>query len=169
MALSAREETIRQILIWQGVANQLLTTRFNRLLADHNLPLAQFIMLNHFRSFPGEGHTITRLANAFETGQPGISKLVRRLVDKGFLRVEPHEKDGRVKLHYLTPVGEAAYMKALKSMAPEASLIFDDWTDEELMTLNRVLFRLKSWLDDHRDVHAREPACPETGPREAAS
>ena len=82
-------EKIRQILVWIGVAEQLLVTRFNRAVAGANLPFAQFIMLNHFRAFADESHTIGRLANAFETGQPGISKTVARLVEKGVIEIAP--------------------------------------------------------------------------------
>jgi len=149
-------EKIRQILVWIGVAEQLLVTRFNRAVAGANLPFAQFIMLNHFRAFADEGHTIGRLANAFETGQPGISKTVARLVEKGFLRAEPDPADGRSKLHYLTEAGVAAHGEALSRLAPDAALIFKDWPAKDIDELHRLIFKLKSWLDDNRDTRASE-------------
>ena len=146
------EEKIRQILTWVGVSQQLLVTRFNRALKGTDLPFAQFTMLNHFFSRPGEGWTVTRLASAFETGQPGISKIVRRLVDKGYLRIEPDPEDGRVKFHYMTDQGMARYREALARLLPEAGLIFGDWNGEDLDALHSGLFRLKSWLDDNRET-----------------
>lgn len=154
MALPPDLEKIRQILVWVGVAEQLLVTRLNRAIAATNLPFAQFIMLNHFRSFADEGHTIGRLAGAFETGQPGISKTVARLVEKGYLRAEPDPQDGRSKFHYLTEAGAAAHTEALARIAPDAALIFRDWPAGDIDELHRLIFKLKSWLDDNRDTRA---------------
>jgi DNA-binding MarR family transcriptional regulator len=147
-------QKIRQILNWVGVAQQLMVTRLNRTIADTDLPFAQFVMLNHFRAFADEGHTIGRLANAFETGQPGISKTVARLVDKGYLRTEPDPEDGRSRLIYLTEAGAAAHQEALMRIAPDAALIFADWPASDIDELHRLIFKLKSWLDENRDTRA---------------
>ena len=147
-------EKIRQILNWVGVAQQLMVTRLNRTIADIDLPFAQFIMLNHFRAFADEGHTIGRLANAFETGQPGVSKTVARLVEKGYLRAEPDPKDGRSRQIYLTEAGAAAHRDALMRIAPDAALIFRDWPAGDIDELHRLIFKLKSWLDENRDTRA---------------
>ena len=147
-------EKIRQILNWVGVAEQLLVTRLNRVIAGANLPFAQFIMLNHFRAFADEGHTIGRLANAFETGQPGVSKTVARLIEKGYLRAEPDPEDGRSRQIYLTEAGAAAHQDALKRIAPDAALIFRDWSAGDIDELHRLIFKLKSWLDENRDTRA---------------
>lgn len=148
------EEKIRQILTWIGVSQQLLVTRINRALKGTELPFAQFVMLNHFGAFPGEGRTVTRLANAFETGQPGVSKMLHRLVDKGYLRIEPDPGDGRVKIHYMTARGKARYEEALRRLAPEAMMIFAEWNAEDLDTLHARLFQLKTWLDENRETRA---------------
>jgi len=147
-------EKIRQTLVWIGVANQLMVTRLNKAIANTDLPFAQFIMLNHFRAFADEGHTIGRLANALETGQPGVTKTVARLVEKGYLRTEPNPADGRSRLHYLTVAGTTAHTDALSRIAPDAMLIFRDWAPEDINDLHRLLFKLKSWLDENRDTRA---------------
>ena len=154
MQIPPELEKIRQILTWIGVAEQPMVTRFNRAVTGTNLPFAQFIMLNHFRAFAEEGHTIGRLANAFETGQPGISKTVARLVEKGYLRAEPDPNDGRSKLLYVTEAGLAAHSDALARLAPDAALIFRDWPAGDIDELHRLIFKLKSWLDDNRDKQA---------------
>jgi DNA-binding MarR family transcriptional regulator len=154
MALPPELEKIRQILVWVGVTNQLLVTRLNRTIARGDLPFAQFVMLNHFSLFADEGHTVSRLANAFETGQPGVSKTVARLVEKGYLRAEPDPDDGRSKRHYLTVAGATAHADALSRLAPDAALIFRDWPAEDIDALHRLIFKLKSWLDENRDSRA---------------
>ncbi|MHA1535953.1 MAG: MarR family winged helix-turn-helix transcriptional regulator [Alphaproteobacteria bacterium] len=149
--ITPQGEKIRQILTWVGVSQQLLVTRINRALKDTDLPFSQFTVLNHFYTRRDQGWTVTRLANAFEMGQPGMTKMARRLVGKGYLRIEPDPGDGRVKFHYLTAKGKAAYEKALGQVAPEAMLIFAEWNAEDLDALHAKLFKLKSWLDDNRE------------------
>ncbi len=148
------EDKIRQILTWIGVSQQLLVTRMNRLLKGTDLPFAQFVMLNHFGAFQGERWTATRLADAFETGQPGLSKTLRRLVDKGYLRVEPDPVDGRVKFHALTVKGKVMYEEALRRLSPEVGLIFAEWSGEDIDALHAKLFQLKTWLDENRETRA---------------
>lgn len=148
------EEKIRQILTWIGVSQQLLVTRINRLLKGTGLPFAQFVMLNHFGAFEGERWTATRLAEAFETGQPGVSKTLHRLVGKGYLRIEPDPVDGRVKFHLLTVKGKVMYEEALRRLSPDVGLIFAEWNAEDLDALHARLFQLKTWLDENRETRA---------------
>ena len=153
-ARPSKLDKIRQILVWVGVANQLFVTRLNRAIAGANLPFAQFVMLNHFNNFQNEGWTVTRLAKAFETGQPGVSKTVARLVEKGYLRSEPDPVDGRSKLHHLTIAGAVAHAEALQRVAPDAELVFRDWDDNDIDQLHALIFKLKSWLDENRKTQA---------------
>jgi DNA-binding MarR family transcriptional regulator len=147
-------EKLTQILIWIGVADQLTTTRFNQLMTESNLPLPQFAMLNHFSRNPQKSHTITQLASAFQANQPAISKTVQHLIDKGYLDFQVSREDKRVKFHTITAKGLVAHQQAISQIKPDAQLIFADWSEEEIDMLHQSLFRLKNWLDDHRDVAA---------------
>lgn len=145
-------EKLKQILVWIGVTNQLTTTRFNQLMSDSNLPLPQFTMLNHFSRDPSQGHTITQLASAFQANQPAITKTVQHLLKKGCLDFQVSQEDRRVKYHYITATGLKIHQEAIQHILPDAQTIFSDWETEEIELLHRLLFRLKNWLDDHRDV-----------------
>jgi DNA-binding MarR family transcriptional regulator len=145
-------EKLTQILIWIGVASQLTTTRFNQLMTEINLPLPQFAMLNYFSRDPQQTYTITQLASAFQANQPATSKTVQHLIDKGYLDVQVSRKDKRVKFHTITAAGLEALHKAITQIKPDAQLIFAEWSAEEIDTLHQSLFRLKNWLDDHRDT-----------------
>jgi DNA-binding MarR family transcriptional regulator len=147
-------EKLKQVLTWVGVINQLTTTRFNQLMADSNLPLAQFTMLNHFSRYPQESATITQLASAFQANQPAITKTVQHLIKKGYLKVQVSQEDKRIKYHSITSSGLAVHQQAIASILPDAQLMFAEWSSEEVETLHQSLFRLKNWLDDHRDVVA---------------
>jgi DNA-binding MarR family transcriptional regulator len=145
-------EKLKQVLIWIGVANQLTTTRFNQLMAESDLPLPQFSMLNHFSRDPKQQYTITQLASAFQANQPAITKTVQHLIRKGYLQVKVSQEDKRIKYHSITKSGLAAHKQAIAHITPDAQLMFAEWSAEEIEALHQLLFRLKNWLDDHRDI-----------------
>jgi DNA-binding MarR family transcriptional regulator len=145
-------EKLKQVLTWIGVANQLTTTRFNQLMADRNLPLPQFSMLNHFSRDPKAHYTITQLASAFQANQPAMTKTVQHLIRKGYLTVKVSPEDQRIKYHSITKAGLAAHQQAIARIIPDAQLMFSEWRPEEIEALHQSLFRLKNWLDEHRDA-----------------
>jgi DNA-binding MarR family transcriptional regulator len=147
-------EKLKQVLIWIGVANQLTTTRFNQLMADSDLPLPQFSMLNHFSRDPKAQYTITQLASAFQANQPAITKTVQHLIKKGYLAVQVSSEDKRIKYHSITKAGLDMHQQAIAQISPDAQLIFMEWSVEEVETFHLSLFRLKNWLDTHRDIVA---------------
>ncbi len=147
-------EKLRQILIWIGVSNQLMTTRFDRLMNESNLPLPQFTMLNHFSRDPQQRYTITQLASAFQANQPAITKTVQHLLEKSYLEFQVSQEDKRVKFHSITAAGLAAHQQAISQIEPDAQLIFAEWNFDEIEMLHKSLFRLKNWLDDRRDTVA---------------
>lgn len=150
-------EQLKQVLIWLGVTNQLTTTRFNQLMSESNLPLPQFAMLNHFSRDPQQQYTVTQLASAFQANQPAITKTVQHLISKGYLAVQVSQEDKRVKYHSITAAGLAAHQQAIDRILPDAQLIFAQWSAEEIETLHQSLYRLKNWLDDHRDTVCNQP------------
>jgi DNA-binding MarR family transcriptional regulator len=143
-----------RIVNWIGIIDQLAGSAANRLLAPLDLPLPQFTLLNHFSHRPGTGsggHTITALARALQQPQPGITKTVRKLVDKGFLAERAHPRDGRSKLLQMTPEGKAAHQAGIAALMPELARAFDGWSTEDMQRLFADLDRLKLWLDADRD------------------
>jgi DNA-binding MarR family transcriptional regulator len=147
-------EKLRQILIWIGVSNHLMTTRFDRLMSESNLPLPQFTMLNHFSRDPQQRYTITQLAAAFQANQPAMTKTVQHLLEKGYLEFQVSQEDKRVKFHSITAAGLNAHQQAIARIEPDAQLIFAEWSAEEIETLHKSMFRLKNWLDDRRETVA---------------
>lgn len=147
-------EKLKQILIWVGVANQLTTTRFNQLMSESNLPLPQFTMLNHFSRNPQQGYTVTQLALDFQANQPAMTKTVQHLIKKGYLKIQVSQEDRRVKYHYITAAGLKVHQQEIARIIPDAQLIFAEWNSEEIDVLHQSLFRLKNWLDDHRETVA---------------
>jgi DNA-binding MarR family transcriptional regulator len=136
------------------ICAQLAGTRGRRLLGQADLPPAQFVVLNHFSHHPERERRVADLAAAFEVNQPAITKSLQKLVKKGYLEVRPGEDDRRVRWHKITAAGLAAHAKARDRFGPDLVKIFADWSPAELDTFNRLLDKLKVWLDDNRDPDA---------------
>ena len=146
MASTQDPRKLRQILLWLGSAEKRLVTRANRALKGAELPYAQFLILDHLASLPGQGWTVTELASALETGQPGVSKILNRLAAKNYVRVESGLDDRRLKRHFLTESGFSAHGDASRRLAPQAGAVFRDWQAGDIDTLHKLLYRLKSDL-----------------------
>lgn len=154
-----------RIVTWIGIIDQLTGSLANRLLVPIDLALPQFILLNHFSHRPGEngdGHTIMALARALQQPQPGITKTVQKLVDKGFLAERVNPRDGRSKLLQMTSEGRAAHQAAIAALMPELARAFEGWSAEDMQRLFADLDRLKVWLDADRDGKPRDPGAPGT-------
>ena len=146
MELKYSERRARQILIWLGAAEQHLENRVNQLLKGSDVPLAQFVILNHLASLPAEGWTVTRLASALDTGQPGVSKSRARLAAKGYVAIEADALDGRRKRHTLTEAGRAAHREAYRRVAPLTDTLLAGWDEAQIDTLHTLLYKLKTNL-----------------------
>ena len=137
-----------QIMNSLGIISQLSAAR-SRLLLDDDLPMSLFTILNHFQRLGGD-RTITDLARAFQVPQPGMTKSVKKLLDRGLLRMEGDPQDGRRKRLFITDAGQRAHQEALSRLAPDLGHVFGDWQTEDLRELDGYLFRLRRWLDTHR-------------------
>jgi DNA-binding MarR family transcriptional regulator len=140
-----------RILNWIAIVDQLATTKANRVLDAIGLPMPQFIVLNHFSHRPQEPRTVTGVAAAFQHPQPGMTKTIQKLVERGYLRSDADANDGRVKRLLLTAEGTAAHTAACARLAPDIAATFAGWEAHELDTLLRLLDRLRVHLDTHRD------------------
>lgn len=139
-----------RILNLIGIIDQLATTRANQTLATAGLPWPQFLILNHFSHRPAEPKMVTAIATAFQQPQPGITKTVHKLLDKGWLRAEPDPADGRSRKLFLTPAGMAAHAAATRLLAPQITAAFANWSEDEIGTVLPLLERLRLYLDSHR-------------------
>lgn len=139
-----------EILLWCGVIAQLARTRANKLLAQSGLPYPLFVLLRHFCHDPAREWTIGQLTNAFETGQSGMTKQVRKLLDMGYLSARSDAEDARVKWLKVTTQGEQMRDSLMARLAPDQQSYFNDWAPDDVESLHRHLFRLKSYLDDNR-------------------
>jgi len=155
-----------QILLWCGVVAQLQRTRANRILDGQPLPYPLFVLLRHFCHDPEREWTVGQLAAAFETGQPGMTKRVRKLLDLGLLASRDDPDDARRRWLRVTSLGVELRDELVGLLAPDQAKVFEGWEPAEIDALHRGLDRLRRALDDDR-----EPVVPADGdaPRTGAA
>lgn len=150
--LDTRERLQWELLTSFGIISQLMEERARQLLPA-NLPRPLFSILNHFIRVDGE-KTVTDVARAFQVPQPGMTKSVRKLIERGYLVAETDAVDARRKRLFITEEGRAAHFDALQRLGPDADLIFRDWTTDDMVSLQGLVFRLRRWLDDNRETRS---------------
>jgi len=146
--LDERQRLQWELLVSFGIISQLFEARARRVLPE-DLPRPLFSILSHFVRLKGE-KTVTDLARAFQTPQPGMTKSVQKLIDRGFLVSADDPEDARRKRLSITTEGEKAHFDALQRLGPDAEFVFSEWSTAELSGLREEVFRLRRWLDDNR-------------------
>lgn len=149
--LKKREKTEVRMTVLFGIIRQLMTTRQNCFFADRELTLSQFGVLNHFVHDAQRSWTITELVNVMEMNQPGITKIVSVLLDKGLLQSRLDEIDKRKRHLTITQKGLVFCEDTFRSLLPEISQMFAGWNDGSLNQFHQHLEKLMLWLDDHRE------------------
>ncbi len=148
--LNQREQIQVRMTVLLGIIQQLMTTRQNRLFQGRELTLSQFGVLNHFTHEPDESWTVTDLAEVMEMNQPGITKIVTMLIDKGLLSSTPDLLDKRKRFLKITGKGQLLCDDTFRSLLPEISQVFSEWDDRSLKQFHQHLEKLMSWLDSNR-------------------
>jgi len=151
--LDPREQTEVRMTVLLGIIQQLMTTRQNRFFAGRALSLSQFALLNHFTHEPERSWTVTELAEVMEMNQPGITKIVTLLLDKGLLQSAPDKTDKRKRYLTINKTGLALCTETFQSLLPDISLVFSEWDDRSLKQFHKQLEKLMLWLDEHRLDH----------------
>lgn len=139
-----------RILNWIGIIDQLAGSRGNALLAPLDLTLSQFRLLNHFSWRGTEGLTVGQVARAMQQPQPGITKILQKLEQRGYLWSVANPEDGRSRLLHLSEAGRTAHHGAVEALSAALGGPFADWSEAELQRCFRLLDRLKVWLDANR-------------------
>ena len=149
--MDKRQQTETRITVVLGIIQQLMGTRQNKLFAHQPLTTSQFGVLNHFTHKPDRSWLTTELAQVMEMNQPGITKTVSVLLDKGLLKATVDKDDARKRHLKITRQGLGTCEKIMMSLLPDISHCFSDWQDQDLAELNSQLETLMKWFDNHRD------------------
>ena len=141
---------IGRLAVRLGILSQLYTNRMNLLLKEHGFTLSQFSLLNHLVSSANEGHTISDLTEAMEINQPGVTKIVHKLLKEELIDVRTDREDSRKRLVSIANKGREQIRAVNLSLYPDLSEWFQDWQPKEMDEFIAQLEKLSKWLDTNR-------------------
>jgi DNA-binding MarR family transcriptional regulator len=155
--LSSKLETMNEprgdlaeIATFLGMVSQLYTTRMEALFNTQGFTLSQFALLSHLARSSKAVHTISDLTEAMEINQPGVSKIVQKLYEQGYLEVNTNKFDTRKREVRITTQGRSKLGQVGKAIYPDLAIWFKDWQEGDKQSFANYLRRLAQWLDKNR-------------------
>ncbi|RKF17540.1 MarR family transcriptional regulator [Alginatibacterium sediminis] len=145
-----RDQTEARLIMVMGIVQQLMDTRKNILFSGFEINVSQFGLLSHFSHTPSRSWTISELATVMEMNQPGITKLVSVLLDKGLLSAQLDSVDKRKRHLSITSRGVRLCGEIMVKLQPEITKTFSALQDQELQQMLTVNEKLMAWLDTNR-------------------
>ncbi len=133
-----------------GIINQLSTALFNRVLPD-GIHASHFSVLNHFVRL-GDGKTPLQLAEAFQVTKGTMTHTLATLSKRGFVRLAPHETDGRSKVVFITQEGRAFQRHAMESLLPVMQELGGKLDIDTMISMLPRLAGVRQVLDENRDI-----------------
>ncbi len=132
--------------VWRAylsMVNAVRKSTVRQLMTDADMPPAYFEILVHLSEAQDSTLRMSELAQATEGTQSQLSHAVNRLEERGWVRRQRCEADGRGLYAVLTPDG----MAALESAAPGhvecvRQLLFDPLTQQEQQQLLAIAQRV---------------------------
>ena len=98
---------------------------------------AQLAALYYVAKRPG--CSMTEIADVLDLNKSAMSATVHRLVHAGHLRRDPHPRDGRANLLFLTPKGEAIRAQSLPIIRRLTAQLTEGFTDDDMAVIFRFL------------------------------
>jgi DNA-binding MarR family transcriptional regulator len=115
---------------------------------DSNLAMVEYQVLAMLSESPQRTMRMSSLAEVTNASLSRLSRVVKRLEDRGLVRREPDPADGRFTLAILTDGGLRTIVDAAPShVAHVRSLVVDALSPEQLRRLGRDAERIMSRID----------------------
>lgn len=115
-----------------------LELRANEVLAHKGLTAVQAHMLLYILHHSEHGVSLTGIHHDFGYSMPALSSLIKRLREKGYVRVEHCQGDDRRKLFFGTEKGAEVQAFLDRSMCVVQDQLYDGFSNEDLCTLDRM-------------------------------
>lgn len=142
------EQLLFRLLNEIGIIDQLAATAFERLL-PHGLTRAQFAVLNHCVRM-GDNKTPAHLAAILQVTRGTMTSTLARLMEKGFIRLEPDAVDGRSKRVMLTRKGRAAREESIRAALPLLAQATGAIPRDMVERLLPQIEVIRAWFDQNR-------------------
>lgn len=114
----------------------------NASLAHQELTAAQAQILMYILNRSGQGTSLTAIHREFGGSMAALSSLVKRLKEKGYVRVEHCAGDDRRKLLFATDRAQQLREPLLRTTGQIRRQLYDCFSPEELATLDRLQKKL---------------------------
>lgn len=133
-----------------------LELRANEELSREGLTAMQAHMLRYILRHSGEGTSLTAIHREFGYSMAALSSLLKRLREKGYVRVERCVGDDRRKLLFATEKGCQLQETLDRSMEVLQDRLYDQFSLEELDQLDRMQKKLLRNLAPNREEIQKE-------------
>ena len=128
----------------------------NRTLEPVGLTAAQASILLHVLNQGEEGTSLTAIHRAFGYSMPTLSGMLKRLREKGYLRVEPCADDDRCKKLLGTEKGRRLRRELEERSRQMEERLYSCFTSEELRDLDALQRKLLGHLSILTDERRKE-------------
>ncbi|MFT7559206.1 MAG: DNA-binding MarR family transcriptional regulator [Flavobacteriales bacterium] len=147
---SARMGLIPQAFVNMAICYDLFSHRLERSMRPLGLNMTSVSLLNHFSWDPKRSWTVSELVQVMGIHQPGITKAVKSMLDKGFLTRQVDEHDARVKHLFVSDLGMKTLAQVRELTFPILAEAYAAVPDSQLEALAAALGVLKSGLESTR-------------------
>ena len=110
----------------------------NRVMAQKGLTTIQAHMLLYILAHSAQGTSLTDIHREFGSSMAALSGLVKRLREKGYVRVEPCVRDDRRKLLFGTRKGEEVRDFLDRTILLAQDQLYREFSAQELAELDRL-------------------------------
>ena len=135
---------------------RMTNANFNEKMAQFDLGAGQQFFMHRIAKYPGV--SMAELSRMGYYDNCTATRAVKRLVDAGYVRIEPDKKDGRIKRLYATDAAQPL-LDAIGQMRRQwYQIVTDGFTEEEQMQLGKLLERLADNACTHleKNYHSEE-------------
>lgn len=110
----------------------------NRLLAPADITVVQAQLLLYILRHSREGASATAMQHSSGHSKATISKLIKRLREKGYVQAQPCREDDRRRLLFVTDKGRELQDFLVASIRTAHDQLYRDFSPEELAELDRL-------------------------------
>lgn len=128
----------------------------NRAVAQQGLTAVQANMLLYILRHSDQGTSLTAIHQEFGYSMAELSGLLKRLREKGYVRVERCEGDDRRKLIFGTEKGAQAQESLDRAICEMQDQLYGSFTPEELRTLDHLRKKMLHNLSKSPESKSKE-------------
>ena len=128
----------------------------NKWIAQEGLTAAQGQVLLYILQHSDVGSSLTSIHQEFGCSMAALSGLLKRLREKGYVRVEPCARDDRKKILFGTDKGKEAREFLDRAICEAQNQLYSGFSPEELATLDRLQKKMLRNLSALTQNHSKE-------------